>query len=374
MRVLFAGGGTAGHINPAIAMARYIQERHKEAEIAFCGTKDGMENNLVPREGFPIHHIDVRGFKRKLSLYNLGAARRALTSLSEAKKVLKNFKPDVVVGTGGYVSGPVLYMAAKMGYPTVIHEQNACPGFTSKLLSDVVDKVMISFDDSRRYFKKQDKLILTGNPVREEIIYKKKKEARKELNIDDRPFIVSFAGSLGAREINLAMLDVVETLKDNKELRLIHATGERGWLWVPKKLKERDIDIENSDNIKIEKYIYNMPTILAAADLVICRAGAITLTELAIQGKAAILIPSPNVTGNHQFYNAKVFEERGAAILLEEKNASGKEIIKNVYDLLSDFEKMKSMEKAASTIAVFDSNQKIYDIIMEYSNCRKNRI
>jgi UDP-N-acetylglucosamine--N-acetylmuramyl-(pentapeptide) pyrophosphoryl-undecaprenol N-acetylglucosamine transferase len=371
LKILFAGGGTAGHINPAVAMAKYIKERHPQAEIAFCGTKEGMENTLVPREGFPMYYIDVHGFKRKISLYNIGAARRAVTSLIQAKKVIKAFSPDVVVGTGGYVSGPVLYMAAKMGVPSVIHEQNASPGFTSKLLSGMVDKVMISFEESRSHFKNQEKLILTGNPVREEILYRKKDEARDKLGIGNRPLVLSFAGSLGAKAINLAMIDVIDKLKDDKRLMFVHATGERGYLWMPDKLKEHGIDINNLDNIRVEKYIYDMPNWLAAADLVICRAGAITLTELAIQGKASILIPSPNVTGNHQYYNALVFAKQGAAVLLEEKDADGESIAENIYNMLFDSSKLINMGIAAGNLAVYDSNQKIYDIIMSMLSEKK---
>lgn len=364
MRILFAGGGTAGHVNPALAIAKYIRARKPNAQIAFAGTRGGIENTLVPKEGFPIYYIDVRGFKRKFSWYNVGAAKRAVTSLFEAGRLLDQWKPDIVVGTGGYVSWPILYIAAKRKIPTVIHEQNACPGVTSKLLGRMVDHILISFPESRKYFNRPNKKItLTGNPIREEMILIKKNEAREKLGLDSRPFVVSFAGSLGAREINKVMIDFIGLIKDEGKFQFLHTTGDRGWLWMPQKIKEAGIDLEKYPDIRVKQYIFNMPEVMAAADLLICRAGAITLGEIAVMNKASILIPSPNVTNNHQFHNACAFGRAEAAIVLEEKDLTAEGLYQIVENLIVHPERIKKMEKAAADLAIYDSTAKIYEVI-----------
>jgi UDP-N-acetylglucosamine--N-acetylmuramyl-(pentapeptide) pyrophosphoryl-undecaprenol N-acetylglucosamine transferase len=363
MRVLFAGGGTAGHVNPALAIAKYIRQRKPGTNIAFVGTREGIERSLIPKEGFPIFYIDVRGFRRRLCWYNVGAAKRAVSSLFEAGELLKDFRPDVVVGTGGYVSWPVLYMAAKRKIPTLIHEQNACPGITSRLLGRKVDQILISFEESRKYFSKKKPVILTGNPIREEMLLQKKQAAREKLGLDERPFVVSFAGSLGAREINRVMIRLIEHIKDAKNIRLLHATGERGWKWVPKRLKEAGIELEKYPHIQVVPYIYNMPDAMAAADLLICRAGAITLSEIAAMNKASVLIPSPNVTNNHQFHNAVTFGDRGAAIVIEEKELTAERLYEIVEKLCADGGKRRRMERAAANLAIYDSTEKIYGAI-----------
>lgn len=363
MRILFAGGGTAGHVNPALAVAKYIRERKPSGEIAFVGTREGIESTLVPKEGFPLFYIDVRGFRRKLCWYNVGAARRAVSSLFEAGRLLSKYRPDVVVGTGGYASWPVLYRAAMMKIPTLIHEQNACPGVTSRLLSRRVDEILISFEESRRYFDQKKPVILTGNPIREEMLLQKKKEAREKLGLDDRPFVVSFAGSLGAREINKTMISFISLIKNDLSLRLLHATGDRGWKWVPEKIAETGVDLSRYPHIKIEPYIYNMPDVMAAADLLICRSGAITLSEIAALNKASILIPSPNVTNNHQLHNALAFGQSGAAVVIEEKNLTPTGLYAVVKELCLDSSKRKKMESKAAELAIYDSTAKIYEAI-----------
>ena len=367
MRVLFAGGGTAGHVNPALAIAKYIQGRKPNAEIAFVGTKEGIEASLIPKEGFPIFFIDVHGFKRKISLYNVGALKRAVTSMFEADTLLKEWKPDIVVGTGGYVSGPVLYRAAKMNIPTVIHEQNAFPGITSRMLSRVVDRVLISFEESRSHLKKGRGITLTGNPIREEMILRKKQEAREKLGLDERPYVVSFAGSLGAREINKTMIAFLQKIKDEGEFQFLHSTGERGWLWMPEKIKEAGIEIADYPHLQVKEYIYNMPDAMAAADLLICRSGAITLGEIAAMNKAAILIPSPNVTNNHQYYNALAFSQAQAAVVIEEKDLTPERLYEEVTGLIRAPQRIRDMEAAAAKLAIYDSTEKIYDVICQLS-------
>lgn len=368
LKILLAGGGTAGHINPALAIAGYVLKRRPDSEIAFVGTREGMEADLVPKEGFKIYYADVRGFKRKFSAYNLGAAVRAVTSLFDAKKILKDFKPDVVIGTGGYVSGPILYMAAKEGYKTAIHEQNVFPGFTSRVLSRYVDRVMISFDDSRKYFKDSGKLTLVGNPIRQEMIYCKREESRKELILDHRPLVVSFAGSLGAREINKTIISMLEYIIRDGAIQFIHACGDRGYKWVPDMIKEKGIELDKHADVRIERYIYDMPRVMAASDLVISRAGAITLSELAACGKPSILIPSPNVTHNHQQINAQSFEKIGAAKVILEKELCAQKLYGTILSLLKAPDTLKLMSQNALKLAVFDSVEKIYSEIIQLTD------
>lgn len=363
MRVLFAGGGTAGHINPAISIAQYISARRPGTEIRFVGTKAGLEGGLVPKAGYELSYINVKGFKRKLTLENISALYHSVASLWEAKALLKEFQPDIVVGTGGYVSGPMLLMASRMGIPTAIHEQNAYPGVTSRLLSRFVDRVMISFEDSARYFGGGDKVVVTGNPIREEMLFTKKDEARRALDIDDTPFVVSFAGSLGARRVNETMADFIALHVKDGGLRHWHATGKYGWRWMPGLMKEKGIELEKYPQVRLQEYIHNMPTVMAAADLVICRAGAITLAELAAQGKPAILIPSPNVTHNHQYHNAMALVRRGAAEIITEKELTPKLLYERVTELLSHPERMANMSENVQKMAILNSTERIYEIL-----------
>ena len=365
MRVLLAGGGTAGHINPALAIAKHIRSHRPDAEIAFVGTKEGIESDLIPKEGFPIFYIDVRGFKRKLSLYNLGAARRAFTSLFQAGKIIKEFRPDIAIGTGGYVSGPVIFVAAKKKIPTLIHESNVFPGETSRMLSKVCDEVLLAFEDARQYFPKDAKTFLVGNPLRDEIVMSNREKSREQLGIGkDEKFVVSFAGSLGAREINKAIINMLPRIKSDGDIRYLHATGDRGWQWAPQLAKEVGLS-EQDERVKIVRYIYNMPAVMAAADLVVSRSGALTLSELAACAKPSILIPSPNVTHNHQEINARSFEKAGASRVMLEHDMTSQKIYEMIRSILSDPQELINMSRNAQKLAVYDSCDKIYDRILE---------
>ena len=363
MKVLMAGGGTAGHINPAIAIAKHIRSKHPDAEVRFVGTHRGMEEDLVKKEGFPIDFIDIRGFKRKLTLYNLGSIKAVFTSQKEARDLLDAFRPDVVIGTGGYVSWPILHNAAKRGIPTAIHEQNAFPGLTTRMLSKEVDVVMISFDAVRPKLDKCRRIELTGNPIREEVIFADSVKAKESLGMTDKPIVLSFAGSLGARVMNENFISFITKTCADRKFYHIHATGTRGYLWVPDKLKEAGFNAEEDPDVQVKEYIYNMPELLAAADVVVCRSGAITLSELAAQGKCAILVPSPNVTNDHQNYNARAFSDIGAAKIIDESNLSGDLLKSEIYALLDDPEKRREMGEKARTLAVLDSNERIYETV-----------
>ncbi len=369
MRVLVSGGGTGGHINPALAIADKIKENNKDAVIEYVGTEKGMEATLVPGAGYKIHYIKVRGFKRKLTFENIDAAIKAVTSVKAAKKLIKEFKPDIVIGTGGYVSWPVLKAAAKMKIPTCIHEQNAFPGVTTRALSKYVDKVMISFEESAQYFEAKQKLTLVGNPVSGKMLSANRDDSRRKLGLSsDEKVILSCGGSLGARPLNEKVYELIRDYSLKSNVTHFHATGKAGWevqsaLYRELGFKDAGEDTLKLGNVTVSKYIYNMHELLSACDVEICRAGAMTLSELACMGKAAVIIPSPYVTNNHQYKNAKVLYDKGACVLIEEKDLNAKDLTENVRKLLEDDTYRKNMQNAVRTFAVTDTLDRIYDIV-----------
>ncbi|MEG0754418.1 MAG: undecaprenyldiphospho-muramoylpentapeptide beta-N-acetylglucosaminyltransferase, partial [Angelakisella sp.] len=324
-KILFVCGGTAGHINPALSVASAIHKSHPEIKICFAGNPDGMEARLVPQAGFDFMPFRAMGIQRKLTPYNIYRNVKSvgllMSAASRAKKLLREYGPSLVVGTGGYVSGPIVLEAAKMGIKTVTHEQNAFPGVTTKLLSKRVDKVLVAVEKAGEFFDPSVKYIVTGNPVRTEILTAQRQSARRELGIPEDKFcILSFGGSLGAQRVNEAVAEVMAWHAPLGTVHHIHATGQYGVELLPQLLSKKNVPFQNNPNLDIREYIDNMPTCLAAADLVICRAGAITLSELQAAGRASILIPSPNVAENHQYHNAMVLVNNKAARILEEKN------------------------------------------------------
>jgi len=366
MKVLLAGGGTAGHINPALAIAGYIKNKRNDAEFLFIGNRGGMEQRLVPQAGFDIKSIKISGFKRSFSpksmLENVKTVSRTFTSSREAKKIIAEFKPDICIGTGGYVSGPVIRTAAKMGIPCIIHEQNAYPGITNKMLAKSVKKVMLAVPDAKKYFDKNVDFVITGNPVRQEILTAKKEESRKELGLDNRPVVLSFGGSLGARKINEAVADLVARSGIDGRYQHIHAYGSYGD-WFPQLVEEKGTDIADCSNLDIRPYIDNMPTCMAAADLVICRAGAITLSEIQAMGKPAILIPSPNVAENHQYHNAMALVNAGAADIIEEKDLTGAALMRKTDKMLLNPERLEKYSENSRKMAITDANERIYSVV-----------
>lgn len=362
MRVILAGGGTAGHINPAVAIADTIKKHEPKSEILFVGTKDGMESTLVPKAGYDIEFIKVSGFKRKLSIKNAAVAFEAITACAKCKKIIKKFRPDAVIGTGGYVSGPLVYAASSMKIPTLIHEQNVFAGMTSKMLSSKVNTVCISFEKSRDKFPKAKNVVLTGNPIREKLFALTYEKARERLGLDGRPFLVAFGGSLGAKRLNEAMTEYIKTMPD-KSCSVLFATGERGYSSVMQELSGI-----KKDGVNIVKYIYNMDEAMQAADLLVCRAGAITLSELNALGKPSVLIPSPNVTDNHQFYNAKALADSNAAIMIEEKNLDNQRFAKKINNILNNPQKLKEMGLCSKEMGIKNSAELIYSEILKILN------
>lgn len=368
MKVLFACGGTGGHINPAIAVAKMLRLKQPGAEIRFAGAKHGMEAKLVPAEGFPLEMTDVEGFSRKLSPAGIGqnarAMKKVLRSLSWANRVLDDFAPDVVVGTGGYACFPVLFAAAKRKIPTLIHESNAYPGLVTRVLAGRVDRVLVNFEATVAYLKHRKNILVSGMPIREDMIYKDKKEARRELGLDDRPLIVSFWGSLGAREMNRAMAKFIALETKEDRFSHIHATGKFGFEWMPEYIASLGVELSKHPNIDLREYIHDMPRVMAAADLVICRGGASTLSEVAALGKPAIIVPSPNVSANHQEKNAGVLDRAGGAVMIREAEVSPERLYQTAKKLLCDTERLHAMSQALSEIAVLDGCERIYQEIM----------
>lgn len=371
MHILFAGGGTAGHINPALAIAGYFSEQDKNVKISYIGTANKLEAQLVPEAGYDFYTIDIAGFRRsfkpKAIAHNIITVKKAISASMAAKKLLKRLSPDLVVGTGGYVSGPVLRAAAKLHIKTAIHEQNAFPGVTTKMLAPLVDVVMLAMPEAEKYLNPKSKPVVTGNPVRGAFLKLDRAASRKALSLDDRPMVLSFGGSLGARPLNEAVAKfIANTYKSGKYI-YYHATGKVGYEPFLSLLKEQGVDI-NAENLHITEYINNMSDCMAASDVIVGRAGAITLTEIEASGRASLLIPSPYVAENHQYHNAMTLKNRNAAVVIEEKNLSGDVLTSELLKLLDNSEKAEAMGKNAGKMAITDANKRIYDALMKLYN------
>lgn len=373
MKLLFATGGTAGHINPALAVASYIKELHPDYEIMFIGTAEHMESRLVPNAGFDFKTIEINGFKRSFSpkaiIENVKTVGKLIKSEKESKNIITAFQPDVVIGFGGYVSGPVLDEAVKLHIPTCIHEQNAFPGITNKQLAKKVDKVMLTVEDAANHMEAKCDVVITGLPVRGELLKKSKFEARIELGIaDDKPLVLSFGGSLGAAPLNEAMFDIILEDAEKNDVYHIHSVGTNGKEYLEKfeanGFTKRAENIYYKGNSEVRLYIDNMDTCMAAADLVIGRAGASSLSEIEAMGKASILIPSPYVAENHQFHNAMALVNRNAARILREKDLNSASLKTLIDELLSDKAELAEIEKNAKDMAILDSRERIADIIL----------
>ena len=371
MKVLFACGGTAGHINPGLSIAAALGSRCPDIQIRFAGNPDGMEARLVPGAGFEFVPFRAMGIQRRLTPYNIYRNAKSvcllLTAQARAKKVIRAFEPDLVVGTGGYVSGPILMTAAKMGIPTATHEQNAFPGVTTKLLAKQVDKVLLAVEKAKEYLPKEaaGKCIVTGNPVCPEILTERREEARRKCGVPEGKLcILSFGGSLGAQRVNEAVADVMAWHIKEGKLHHIHATGQYGVELLPRLLQDRKVPYSDNPCLDIREYIDDMPACLAAADLVICRAGASTLSELAAAGRASILIPSPNVAENHQYHNAMVLQNAGAAVVLQEKELTGEALVKLVKELTQDPARLRRLGENAKKIAAPRAVEEIADQLL----------
>lgn len=363
MRILFAGGGTAGHINPALSVAEYMRGKCDSFEALFIGTQRGLETKLVPAAGYKIKYIDVRGFDRKHLLKNISVLYKLEKSKQDCKKILKEFNPDAVVATGGYVSGPVLMAAKKLGIPAIIHEQNVYPGLTVRGGEKYVDYVAVSFSETVAHMKNKEKCVVTGNPVRPEILKADKETSRLELGISDKPFVLVFGGSLGAERINNTMIGVIKRLSESKAFTLLFGTGDRNYQKVMSKIEEEGITL--SDDIKVVPYINNMSSVMAAADVVVSRAGAITVSEICALSKPSILIPSPNVVRNHQEQNARELEKNSAASVITEDVLTDEVLYDKITSLTENKQLLATMSKNARNMAQINALEEIYNIVMK---------
>lgn len=367
-KILFATGGTGGHINPALAVAGYIRDNYPDAQILFVGTAVKMEAQLVPAAGYDFRTIDIQGFSRDLTpsgiKQNIGTVIKLLKSSSQAKKIIRDFAPDVVLGFGGYVGGPVLRTACKMGIPTAIHEQNAFPGVTNKALAKTVDAVMLTSPEAEKYIQPKNPCIVTGLPVRGELMNADREFSRAELGVDERPVILSMGGSLGARVINTAVTQLIEERFERKNCYFLHATGKAGVGMFDVIEKEKGISLQENKHIMLREYINDMHRCMAAADIVICRAGASSLSEIQALGKPSILVPYPYAAENHQYHNAMALVKNDAAILIEEKDFTGERLIKEIDALLSDRERLETLGENAKKMAIYDATERIVDCII----------
>lgn len=366
MRVILSGGGTGGHVYPAIAIANKIKENNPDAEILFVGTKEGIESEIVPKYGYDIEYIRVKGFKRKIDFENVKRVLMFIKSLSDSKRIIKKFKPDMVIGTGGYVSGSVVLRASKMGIKTCIHEQNSFPGMTNKMLSKNVDFVMTSFEDSHKRFAEgvRGKLRLTGNPVRDDILTTKKEDARKKLGIDiDKRMVLVSGGSGGSEEINDALKIALPKMVEDK-IAFMVATGRTYY----DKFMADYAHLKLGQDQKIVPYLDDMANNLVAADLTIGSAGAISLAEITAVGIPAIIVPKAYTAENHQEYNAKSLEAAGAGICITEKELNPESLDRAIFSLINDGDRLASMSKASKEFGKPDALEKIYKHVEDELN------
>jgi len=353
MRIVFSGGGTGGHVYPAIAIADAVRKIKPEAEILFIGAKGKLEMEKVPQAGYKIEGLNISGFHRKFTLRNLSFTFKLTASLWKARSILKRFKPDLVIGVGGYASGPTLEMASRMGVPCLIQEQNSYPGITNRILAKKVNKICVAYDNMEKYFPKE-KLVKTGNPIREvffENVNIEQSKRNYKLN-QNKKTVLLFGGSLGAKSLNVAVAESFELLKSREDIQLIWQAGK---LYYDTFLESETALLPN---VKILPYLEKMEEAYAAADIVISRAGAITISELAAIGKAAILVPSPNVAEDHQTMNAKALSSVGAAILVEDSEIN-ESLFETAFSLIDNVDKVKLLETKIKSLGILDADKRI---------------
>ena len=369
-RVLFTCGGTAGHVNPALALAGLIHEKAPDTEFLFVGAERGLEKNLIPKAGYPFRTVHIssfhRSFKPKEIQHNLVSIKNLMRAPGEARAILQEFRPDVVIGTGGYASFPMVKAAAKAGIPTAIHESNMVPGLTTEMLEPFADRIMVGFEACRQHYKHPEKVVVTGTPVRGDFLRLTKAEAKRQVGVDDgKPLVVSFWGSLGASGMNRQMADFLVLEAAKESFHHIHGAGAAGYPVMLQMLQEKRMDVSMHPAIQLREYIYDMAPVMRAADLVICRAGASTISELTALGVPALIVPSPYVTNNHQEKNARVLENAGAADVLLEKEATGQILFQKACRILHDAPRMASMEKAMASMGIRDATERIYQTVLE---------
>ena len=366
MRVIIAAAGTAGHINPGLAIANKIKEKEENSEIIFIGTSRGLENDLVPRAGYALKTIEAYGLSKKISIDNLKKIVTTLKATGKARKIIQDFKPDIIVGAGGYICGPVVWSAKKEKIPVVLHESNAFPGKATKILAKIADTVLISFEEARNRIPNAKNIVFTGTPIKiqkKEYSNEEKNKILKSVNLkEDKPIILIFGGSQGAQKINEAIIGIIEN-KLNTNYQIIWATGPKQFDSIKDEFEKKNIDIHNIENASILPYIYNMEEIMNIADIIVARSGAMTITEISTLGKPSILIPLPNVSQNHQLYNAKVLENVGAAKIILNDELKKENLNAEIQKIIKSPKLMKQMGNKALTKAVKNVQENIYNEI-----------
>ena len=376
MNLVFTCGGTAGHINPAIAVANEMRRRYPDCKVLFIGAKGHMEEKLVPQAGFELKTLPGSGLSRKLNpkgiKQNIHAVQCVLQAVRSCKEIFREFRPDVIVGTGGYASFPALYAGSKLGIPTCVHESNAVPGVTTKMVAKRASRVLVAFEESVGYYNDPAKVEVVGMPLQQGFIYADKKSARQQLGLGQEDFVVLSAfGSLGAKHMNEMVAELMCMEKEaGYPFHHIHATGGFGWEWMPELLRKDGLDLPHTSAIDMREYIYDMPLEMAAADVVISRSGAATCNEIAASGTPSILIPSPNVTNNHQERNARVLSDKDAAVTILEKDCTAEKVMAEIQSLLADKERRENMSKTLRSMVRLDSTQRICDIVEELAGKR----
>ena len=370
MNVIFTCGGTGGHINPAIAIANAWKEKYPDSKILFIGAAGHMEEELVPKAGYELVTLPGAGLSRSLSFSgikkNLKVVRQLIASVKKCKEVIRDFDADVVVGTGGYASFPALMAAGMLKIPCCVHESNAVPGLTTRLAERFADNILVCFPQSVQYYKDKEKVRVVGMPVRSEFIYNKKQECREKLGLDNRPMILSAFGSQGAKAMNEMTAELLRLEKEaGYPFQHVHAVGSYGWEWMPKLVEEKGVALEGNRSIALKEYLYDMPTVMAAADIVISRAGSSTCNEIAASGTPCILIPSPNVTANHQEKNACALQDQGAAAVILEKDCTAEVVLAKINEMLADGEAYETMSKNLLGMAVPDSAERLCDVMLK---------
>ena len=364
MKVIIAAAGTGGHINPALAIANKIKQEEKKSEIIFVGTDRGLENDLVPRAGYELKKIDAYGFNRQISIENVKKMYKTFKSIGQAKKIIEDFKPDIMIGTGGYICLPVGIAASKYNVPIVLHESNAFPGVAIKMLAKKAETILVGFEDAKERIKNAKNVVVVGNPSKVKKLNfteKQKQEIINKIGLTDlsKPIVLVFGGSQGAQKINESFINIISK-KLNKDYQIIWATGPNQYDMIKTKLQSLNISINNIPNVKILPYIYNMEEVMNCVDLVVSRSGAMTITEISIVGKPSIFIPFPYATENHQEYNAKVLEKVGAAKIILDAKLDDNILNSTINEIISDKEKMCRMSENAHAVEIKNVEDKIY--------------
>ena len=368
MKVVIAAAGTAGHINPGLAIANKIKQEEPKSEITFIGTTRGLENDLVPRAGFNLKTIDAYGLSKKLTIENIKKMYKTLKGYGEAKKILKDLKPDIVIGTGGYICGATILAAHNLKIPTMLHESNSFPGKAVKMLAKKTDVILISFEDAKERIPNAKKIVHTGTPVKikkQEYTNSQIEKLKKELGLNnEKPLVLIFGGSQGAQKINEAIMGIIKN-KLNKEYQIIWATGPKQYDIIKEKLEDANININYIENTKIVPYIYNMEEIMNVSDLIVSRSGAMTISEIANLAKPSILVPLPNVSGDHQMYNAKVLANKNAAIIIKNDDLNTVDLNTKIKEIVLDKNKKEQMGKNAFKVSTKNVEEKIWQEIKE---------